>query len=147
MVKRTADCEKMSKFKSLWSSDRQDWRTPEALYDLLNAEFHFDFDPCPNNPASDGLALESWGNVNFVNPPYRQVARWVAKAYEQSKQGRTVVLLVAARTDTRWFHNIVLPFSSEIRFIKGRLKFSNSKNSAPFPSCVIIFKGKKDGCK
>lgn len=64
------------------------------------------------------------------------------KSMEGRKEGTTVVLLIPARTDTKYFHNYIY-HKSEIRFIKGRLKFGNSKNPAPFPSMVVIYKGDK----
>lgn len=80
------------------------------------------------------------GETVFCNPPYSQIAKWVEKAYYESlKPGTTVVLLIPARTDTRWFHNYIL-HRSEIRFIKGRLRFSGSTENAPFPSMIVIFR-------
>lgn len=118
---------------------RLDWQTPKATYEELNKEFKFDFDPCPHNPTFDGLNIE-WGTSNFVNPPYgRDIPKWCKKAYEQSQKGKTVVMLIPSRTDTRWWHDYIMK-ANEIRFIKGRLKFDDQKNPAPFPSCVVIFK-------
>lgn len=119
-------------------SERLDWKTPTAVYDKLNDEFEFDFDPCPTDPDFDGLAVE-WGNRNFVNPPYgREIPKWIKKGYEESKKGKLVVFLIPSRTDTRWWHDYVMK-AKEIRFIKGRLKFDDHKNSAPFPSAVVVF--------
>jgi len=127
--------------KVMFSSLRQDWRTPKKLYAGLNQEFNFDFDPCPPNPKTDGLTL-SWGQRNYVNPPYSEVSKWIEKGVAESLKGKLVVFLTASRTDTRWFHNYALKYAKEIRFIKGRLKFDDYKNSAPFPSCIIIFDGR-----
>ena len=122
-----------------FSSMRLDWRTPKAFYQALDAEFNFDFDPCPKNPEFDGLNIE-WGQRNFVNPPYgRELPKWIKKGYEESLKGKTVVFLIPSRTDTRWWHDYVMK-AKEIRFIKGRLKFGGSKNSAPFPSAIVIFR-------
>jgi len=129
------------KFSSLFASKKQDWRTPEALYRQLDAEFHFNFDPCPTDPTFNGLHI-AWKERNFVNPPYSEVARWVQKGFNESLKGKLVVFLVAARTDTQWFHKYALKYATEIRFIKGRLKFRGAKDSAPFPSCVIVFDGR-----
>ena len=119
-------------------SQRLDWQTPKDVYDKLNTEFHFDFDPCPTNPNFDGLSIE-WGKSNFVNPPYgRELPKWAKKGYEEAQKGKIVVFLVPSRTDTTYWHNYFMK-ADEIRFIKGRLKFGNSKNSAPFPSAVVIF--------
>jgi len=101
----------------------------------------FDFDPCPPNPEFDGLNV-SWKDRNFVNPPYKNLADWVKKSYEESKTGKTCVMLIPSRTDTRWWHDYVMK-ASEIRFIKGRLKFDEHKFSAPFPSCVVVFSGEQ----
>lgn len=128
-----------------FSSQRMDWQTPKAVYDELDAEFGFTHDPCP--PVSedefwrvDGLASD-WGTSNFVNPPYGgEIGKWVAKAYQQWQMGRTVVLLIPSRTDTIWWHEFVMK-ATEIRFIKGRLKFGGATTSAPFPSAVIVFQG------
>lgn len=127
--------------KVLFSSMRLNWRTPKAFYDKLNEEFNFNFDPCPVNPKFDGLKIE-WKERNFVNPPYRrELIKWLKKGYEESKKGKLVVFLIPSRTDTRFWHDFVMK-ADEIRFIKGRLKFNGYKNSAPFPSAIIIFRGK-----
>ncbi len=128
-----------SAFKVHFSSRRNDWATPQDLFDKLNEEFHFDFDPCPTTPTADGLKVE-WGNSNFVNPPYgREISKWIRKGYQEHLKGKTVVFLVASRTDTSWWHDYLMK-ADEIRFIRGRLKFSGSKNSAPFPSAIVIFR-------
>ena len=123
-----------------FSSLRSDWKTPVEFYIGLDDEFHFTFDPCPSSPTFDGLTAE-WGDRNFCNPPYgRQITTWIKKGYEESLTGKLVVFLLPSRTDTRWWHDFVMK-ADEIRFIKGRLKFSGHKNSAPFPSCIAIFRG------
>lgn len=123
-------------------STHNNWNTPKTFYDDLNKEFHFDFDPCPPEPNFDGLSVE-WGGVNFVNPPYgREMPKWIEKGYEEYKKGKTVVFLIPSRTDTKYWHDYIMK-ADEIRFIKGRLKFGGSKNSAPFPSCIAVFRGSK----
>ena len=123
-----------------FSSARLNWKTPRKLYEELDREFHFDFDPCPPNPQFDGLAVE-WEKCNYVNPPYgREIPKWCAKAYKEWLKGKTVVMLVPSRTDTRWWHDYLMK-ATEIRFIKGRLKFDDQKNPAPFPSAIIVMKG------
>jgi DNA N-6-adenine-methyltransferase (Dam) len=121
------------------ASDR--WATPKAVYDALDAEFSFDFDPCPLDGTENGLAtlLSQWrGKRVFCNPPYGpDLGEWLQRGLEAD----LAVFLIPARTDTRWFHEIVLSKAAEIRFIKGRLKFGEAKNSAPFPSMVVIFNG------
>ena len=125
--------------KILFSSQSNIWKTPEKLYQELDKEFHFDFDPCPINPDFDGLKV-TWGQINFCNPPYSEIKLWIKKGYEEYKKKKIVVFLIPSRTDTIYWHEYVMK-AHEIRFIKGRLKFNNSENSAPFPSCLVIFKG------
>ena len=120
-------------------SMRLDWKTPKAFYLELDKEFHFNHDPCPSNPTVDGLTSE-WGGVSFVNPPYgREIPKWIKKGWDEHMKGKTVVFLIPSRTDTRWFQDYCLK-AKEIRFIRGRLKFDDQKNPAPFPSCVVVFK-------
>ena len=118
-------------------SDR--WATPADTYMALNNEFHFDFDPCPLDGSENGLAtlFVDWGGKRvFCNPPYGPgIAKWLERGLEANLS----VFLIPARTDTRWFHDIVLPKAKEIRFIRGRLKFGEATNSAPFPSMVVVF--------
>jgi len=122
----------------LFSSLSPHWNTPESIFNELNAEFHFDDDPCP---AGGIFGLDRpWGKSSFVNPPYSQIKAWTEKGLAEYKQGKTIVFLIPSRTDTKWFHEIVLLFASEIRFIKGRLRFGGAKFNAPFPSMIVIFK-------
>lgn len=136
----------------MFSSNKQDWTTPKNFFDALDKEFHFTLDPCcyPETALcrkyytekEDGL-LQDWGGETvFCNPPYgREIKKWVAKGYKESKKPNTiVVMLIPARTDTSYFHDYIYHKALEIRFIKGRLKFGNGKNSAPFPSMVVVFK-------
>lgn len=134
----------------LFSSKTDLWETPQDFFDNLDDEFHFDLDVCalPENakcnkyftPDQDGLKQE-WQGVCWCNPPYgRDIAKWLKKAYESNT---TVVCLLPSRTDTKWFHDWVLG-KAEIRFILGRLKFGGNKNSAPFPSIVVIYRKRKD---
>lgn len=134
----------------MFSSKTDLWETPQALFDELNREFGFQTDVCalPENAKcdefytqeQDGLS-QQWTGVCWCNPPYgRQVGKWVKKAAESDA---TVVMLLPARTDTKWFHDYILP-NAEIRFIKGRLKFGGNKNSAPFPSMVCIFRNEAE---
>jgi len=130
--------------RGLFTSLRADWMTPKALYQALDAEFGFDFDPCPAKPNTDGLGSE-WGKINFVNPPYgKEIGKWIQKGYEQNLKGKTVVFLIPSRTDTQWWHDYIMK-ANEIRFIRGRLKFDDQKNSAPFPSAIVVFKQKQYG--
>ena len=137
----------------LFSSKSDEWATPQYIFDKLNEEFHFTLDPCASadnhkcekyyTKEQDGLT-KNWGGCNvFCNPPYSKIGDWVEKAYRETRQDNTVVvLLIPARTDTRYFHDFIYQ-RSEIRFVKGRLKFGDSQNSAPFPSMVVIFRGAK----
>lgn len=123
-----------------FSSQRLDWQTPKAVYQILDAEFNFDHDPVPSKYTVDGLSSD-WGGSNYVNPPYgRELPKFIKKGYEEWQKGKTVVFLIPSRTDTRWWHDYVMK-ADEIRFIKGRLKFDEYKNSAPFPSALVIFRG------
>jgi len=135
----------------LMSSTTGVWETPQDLFDRLNEYWQFDIDVCalPENakckkyftPEVDGLSQE-WRGTCWMNPPYgREIGKWMKKAYESSKNGATVVCLVPARTDTAWWHDYAM--KGEIEFIRGRLKFGNSKNSAPFPSAIVVFGGRK----
>ncbi|KKN10502.1 hypothetical protein LCGC14_1035870 [marine sediment metagenome] len=126
--------------RPLFSSHRQIWRTPKSVFQILDAEFRFEFDPCPQFPGFDGLKKE-WGRVNFVNPPFKNISEWMKKGWKEFRLGKTVVFLIPSRTDTKWWHDYVMR-SSEIRFIKGRLRFSGSKTNAPFPSAIVVFKNK-----
>ena len=124
--------------RGLFSSLRGDWKTPRALYQALDAEFRFDYDPCPAQPKFDGLESD-WGNTNFVNPPYgKEIGKWIQKGYQQHLKGKTVVFLLPSRTDSHWWHDYITK-ANEIRFIRGRLKFDDQKNSAPFPSAIVVF--------
>lgn len=136
--------------KAMFTSLDSEWETPQKLFDLLDEEFHFTLDPCATKENAkceyffdkefNGLIQDWIGNV-FMNPPYgREIRHWVKKAYEESRfNANVVVCLLPSRTDTRWFHDYCI-LATEIRFIKGRLRFSGHKNSAPFPSMVVIFK-------
>jgi len=142
----------MKNIEVMFSSKDDKWSTPQDFYDELNAEFNFTLDPCADDynhkcekyftEEINGLE-QSWeGERVFCNPPYGDAIKdWVRKAYiEGCKPNGLVVMLIPARTDTRYFHQYIY-HKAEIRFIKGRLKFGNSKNSAPFPSMVVIFRG------
>lgn len=141
----------MAMDKVLFSSVNEVWATPQHLFDDLNAEFNFTLDPCalPDNakctkyytPEDDGLSQDWEGETVFCNPPYgRKIYDWVAKCYGESRKPNTkVVLLIPARTDTRYFHDFIYHKAEEVRFLRGRLKFGGAKNSAPFPSMIVIF--------
>lgn len=137
----------MSRMDVHFSSDSPEWSTPQDLFDQLEQEFHFTLDPCATKENAkcrkfytkedDGLS-KSWINERvFMNPPYgREIGKWVLKA---SKEPNLAVCLLPARVDTKWFHDYILN-KSEIRFLKGRIKFGGHKNPAPFPSMIVIFR-------
>ena len=136
----------------MFSSKTDQWATPQKFFDLLNEEFDFTLDPCAdefNHKCSkyytreqNGLTKD-WNNERvFCNPPYgKEIVDWVKKCNQEVFEGgcELAVMLVPARTDTRWFHDYIY-HQAEIRFVKGRLKFGDSNNSAPFPSMVVIFR-------
>ena len=135
----------------MFSSKTDQWATPQDFFDKLNEEFHFTLDPCADElnhkcdtyftVDDDGLKQDWSGNTVFCNPPYGLAIKdWVKKCSDESKKENTiVVMLIPARTDTKYFHEYIYN-KSEIRFIKGRLKFGDSKNAAPFPSMVVVFR-------
>ena len=135
----------------LFSSRSDEWATPQEFFDRLDAEFHFDIDVCatPENAKckryftkeQDGLKQE-WEGICWMNPPYgREISRWMKKAYESSQGGATVVCLIPSRTDTKWWHEYVIGHASDVRFVRGRIRFSG-KDPAPFPSAVVVYRPK-----
>ena len=136
--------------KLMFSSENETWSTPQDFFNSLNNEFNFTLDPCCSvetakcskfyTEKEDGLIQDWQGETVFCNPPYgKKIKDWVKKCYFESKKPlTTVVMLIPARTDTSYFHDFIYN-KSEIRFIRGRLKFGDSKNGAPFPSMVVIF--------
>lgn len=139
--------------KLMFSSETPEWETPQDLFNKLDAEFHFTLDVCATaenakckrfyTKVEDGLSKPWMGEKCWMNPPYgREISKWIKKAHfaTQEMNHGCVVCLLPARTDTKWFHNYIYKNKNvEIRFLKGRLKFGNSKNSAPFPSMIVIF--------
>jgi phage N-6-adenine-methyltransferase len=149
---RAGGGEAMRDHRVLFSSSTDLWATPQDFFDTLHREFRFGLDVCaiPENakcaafytPTINGLA-QHWRGVCWMNPPYgRDIGLWMRKAHESSLTGATVVCLVPARTDTAWWHDYAAR-ASEIRFLRGRLKFGDSRNSAPFPSAVVVFRPPK----
>jgi phage N-6-adenine-methyltransferase len=136
------------KLDAMYLSKSDDWETPQYLFDKLDAIFDFTVDVCASSKnakcspyytkAEDGLR-QSWTGVCWMNPPYgRQIGEWVKKAFDAAEKGATVVCLLPARTDTKWWQAYCT--HGEISFIPGRLKFGDSKNSAPFPSALVVFR-------
>lgn len=136
--------------RSLFSRESEDWETPSDLFENLDKEFQFTLDPCCTEQTKkcekhytkedDGLTKDWSNEVVFCNPPYgRAIAKWVQKASEEANRGATVVLLIPARTDTRWFHEHIYK-KAEIRFLCGRLRFNGHHQPAPFPSMVVVMR-------
>ena len=131
----------------------EEWATPASVFDPLHAEFHFTLDAAalPRNakclrfftPEDDALSRrwETHGAV-WLNPPYgyRNLARWMRYAYTESQFGATVVCIVPAHTGQPWWHDWVVGKASEIRWIKGKVKFVGAASCAPFPSCIVIYR-------
>ena len=131
------------------SSKTNEWATPQSLYDELNQEFQFTLDPCATKKnhkcdkyytiQDDGL-LKRWEGVVFMNPPYGgNTKAWIQKAYQESLKGAVVVCLIVSATDRSYWHDYIFPYAAQIRFLRGRLKFGDSKTTAPFSSAVIVF--------
>lgn len=133
---------------------KNEWKTPQSLYDKLNAEFNFDFDPCPLfygeiTPDRDGLLIP-WGKSNFINPPYERKLKecFIKRAIDESKKGAVCVMLLPVSTSTEIFHKYILPNTIDIRFIKGRVKFEgvNTKGELVKTKCgmhdsmIVVFK-------
>lgn len=140
-----------NKLDVFYMSRSNNWSTPQWLFDLLDNEFHFNLDPCADSVNHkcdyffdvdvDGLS-QDWGGFRvFCNPPYgKEIGKWVKKCYLESlKPNTVVVLLIPSRTDTSYFHDYIY-HRAEIRFLRGRIKFGDSKFGAPFPSMVVIFR-------
>ena len=136
----------------MFSSKDETWETPINFFNELDKEFNFTLDPCCSDLTAkckkyytkkdDGLSKNWSGETVFCNPPYgREIYKWVEKCSNESKKDNTtIVMLIPSRTDTKYFHDFIYKKAFDVRFIKGRLKFNNSKNSAPFPSMVVVFK-------
>ena len=136
--------------KTMFSSKTDEWATPQEFYNKLNKEHHFTLDPCCTPQSrkcekfytqeDDGLSRSWRGESVFINPPHSKISAWVKKARDEAAETDTkVVMLIPARTDTKYWHDYIMTGAKEIYLIKGRLKFGESQNSAPFPSAVIVF--------
>jgi site-specific DNA-methyltransferase (adenine-specific) len=146
-----------------FSHKSDEWETPQELFEELNREFFFEWDVAATQDnskckvyidAETDAMTQDWSKSNWCNPPYSKVREFTAKAAEEAKKGNLTVMLIPARTDTRFFHDHIYKKSNvEVRFLKGRLKFispdgkllrgtkmNGSNNSAPFPSMVVVFK-------
>lgn len=146
----------MAGFAGKFDSVRQDWATPQELFDTVNAEFNFTLDAAASDDntkvksnyftADDNALVQDWGNnVVWLNPPYGNktgsLQEWVKKSHDASIKGATVVMLIPARTNTNWFHDICLA-KGEVRFVRGRPKFGGATHGLPQPLCYIIFRSK-----
>lgn len=136
----------------MFSSKTDEWATPQEFFNNLDDEFHFTVDVCATEENAkcnkyytrqdDGLTQDWNGEVVWCNPPYgREMPNWIKKCAEHAEAGGVAVMLIPARTDTKAFHEYIYG-KAEIRFVRGRLKFGNAKNTAPFPSMVVIFDGR-----
>ena len=135
-----------------FSSESNEWGTPQDLYNELDEQYGFTLDPCATKEnakcdkyytkADDGLTKDWSNEVVFMNPPYgREIGLWIEKAYKESLKGAIVVCLIPARTDTKYWHNFIFKYAKQILFIKGRISFinGNKKAPAPFPSAIVEF--------
>ena len=134
-----------------YSSKSNEWSTPQWLYDYLNEKYKFTLDPASDGEnqkcskfytqLDNGLEQDWYNDSVFCNPPYgRELSKWVKKAFEESLLGdNPIVLLIPARPDTSYWHDYIFNKADTILFIRGRLKFGDSNNSAPFPSAIIIY--------
>lgn len=149
----------MALIKSMVSSKNNKWETPWRFFNELNNEFNFTLDPCAEDETAkckkyytietNGLDKD-WSKDNvFMNPPYGGHTRtWMEKALNESRKGAKVVCLIVSASDRSYWHDIIFPYAAEIRFIRGRIKFGDSKSTAPFASAVVIFDKKNEGrCK
>ncbi|USL87138.1 methylase [Staphylococcus phage Sazerac] len=139
-----------------YSSKSNEWNTPDDLFYKLNDIYKFTLDPCSTHENAkcykhftieeNGLEQDWSGNIVFMNPPYgRDIKKWIKKAYTESLKDAKVVCLIPARTDTVYWHDYIFGKAAHIHFLKGRLKFSNSKDSAPFPSAIVVYDKKIGG--
>tara|TARA_Y100001963_G_scaffold159336_1_gene262615 strand:+ start:1619 stop:2185 length:567 start_codon:yes stop_codon:yes gene_type:complete len=144
--------------KTAYSSEKDDWETPQSLFEVLDDEHHFTLDPCATHQnakcekyytVEDNGLLQDWSNdIVFMNPPYgKNIKYWVEKAHIESLRGAEVVCLLPARTDTIYWHKYIFSWKYEVKFIKGRLKFEvegKPGNPAPFPSAIVFMNGSCD---
>ena len=140
--------------KAMVSSKTNEWATQQLLFEDLDKEFKFTLDPCSTHQnhkcdkyftiEDDGLK-QDWSNeIVFMNPPYGgHTGDWIKKALEESRKGAVVVCLIVSSTDRSYWHDYIFPYASQIRFIRGRLKFGDAKSTAPFASALVIFSQKQ----
>lgn len=137
-----------SALRGLMTSNTPEWSTPQATFDEWDARYHFTLDPCCTHENAkcekhytakeNGLAQDWASDRVWMNPPYgRAIGAWMKKAWEEHQKGAVVVCLVPARTDTAWWHDYAA--KGQVTFLRGRLKFGDGRNSAPFPSAIVVF--------
>jgi phage N-6-adenine-methyltransferase len=143
--------------KAMVSSKSNEWETPQALFNELDSEFHFTLDPCatPENAKcvkfhtakENGLKQDWGGEVVFMNPPYGgHTGQWLRKAWHESQRGVITVCLIVSSTDRSYWHDYIFPYATEIRWLRGRIRFGEAESTAPFASAIVIFApNKKDG--
>ena len=152
--------DEMAGFATKFESRKQEWTTPQDMWDQLNSEFHFSIDlaadgentKCTSYYSKESDALrQEWNGVGWLNPPYgdgiSKLSKWVQKAFDETrKPGCTVVMLIPARTNTRWWHQYCMQ-AAEIRFINGRPKFGNAAHGLPQPLALIVFRNDGEALK
>jgi site-specific DNA-methyltransferase (adenine-specific) len=137
----------------LTSSINNSWETPPELFNILNSEFNFTLDACADcnnakckiffSESIDGLTQEWDDQTVWINPPYNNTKGWVQKAVEQHhRHGITVVMLIASRTGTKVWHESIVPYAKQVRFLKGRVKFVGATSGATFDSAIVVFSTK-----
>ena len=133
-----------------FKSEKQTWETPQDFFNKLDDLFGFTLDACASSDntkvgnyytVEQNALVQEWQGVVWCNPPYgREQVKFIQKAYDESvKHGSTVVCLIPARPDTKVWQDLIFAKADQVCFIKGRLKFGNSKDAAPFPSALIVF--------
>ena len=143
----------MVNFLERFDTKKQEWETPNILFNQLNNEFHFTFDLAADScnkkckcffSKDDDALKQTWSGVCWLNPPYGskeyKLENWIKKAFTESqREDCTVVMLIPARTNTRWWHNYCMK-SAEVKFICGRPKFGNATHGLPQPLAIVVFK-------
>lgn len=125
--------------ESQWNGKDQFAETPREVMVKLVEEFGLLNDVCPRDPQHNGLEI-SWQRMNYMNPPYNEMEKWLKKAVEEWKQQKTIVALIPARTNCNWFHNYCIRYASELRFIRQGIRFRGYKKKSPFPVALCIFR-------
>ena len=140
--------------KAMVSSKHNEWATQQLLFEDLDKEFSFTLDPCSTHEnhkcdkyftiEEDGLKQDWSEDIVFMNPPYGgHTGDWIKKALDESRKGAIVVCLIVSSTDRSYWHDYIFPYASQIRFIRGRLRFGNADSTAPFASALVIFSKKQ----